>query len=365
MAFSRDGHTLAAGSSDGTAQLWDARTQRPLGSPLAGHTDRVTSVAFSPDGDTLATGSEDDTIRLWRQLATHGQIGSPLTGHTGGVTGVAFSQRGGSLASSSDDGTVRLWDLATRRQIGQPLSAGSTGLSSVAFGPDGVSVVAGALDNTLWLWQNVLSRSGATLRSVVCRAIGSDLSRAEWEQFAPGLAYPARLRLRLSARGACAYSVSPPPIASRGRGRRSRTRRDRCPSSLGRLQRDPLHRHRQREDRQLLAELAGRADPVHARAAPPRPCAPTSSQPLGAGAAAVEADQRVARRRARPTSRRTAARPSAPRTRPRAVSRSFNAPSFGGPQRSMPAPPYSSRRSGVATSWPGRSSSAATASGTA
>jgi WD40 repeat protein len=188
VAFSRDGHTLAAGGSDGTAQLWDVRTQRPLGSPLAGHTDRVTSVAFSPDGRTLATGSEDDTIRLWR-VATHRQIGSPLTGHTAGVTGVAFSQRGGSLASSSDDGTVRLWDMATRRQIGQPLGAGSTGLSSVAFGPDGVSVVAGALDNTLWLWQNVYWRSGATLRSLVCQVVGSDLSRSEWEQFAPGLAY--------------------------------------------------------------------------------------------------------------------------------------------------------------------------------
>jgi WD40 repeat protein len=188
VAFSPDGRTLAAGGSDGTTQLWDLRHQRPLGRPLTGHTDAVTSVAFSPDMRTLATASADDTIRLW-QVASRRELGSALVGHTAAVTGVALSRDGRTLASSSDDGTVRLWDTATRRQIGQPLRTGPTGLSSVAFGPDGRSVVAGSLDHTLWLWQHVFSRSGRTLRSVVCRVVGSDLSRTEWDQLVPGLDY--------------------------------------------------------------------------------------------------------------------------------------------------------------------------------
>jgi WD40 repeat protein len=37
----------------------------PLGQPLTGHTDTVNAVAFSPDGHTLASGSTDQTAQLW------------------------------------------------------------------------------------------------------------------------------------------------------------------------------------------------------------------------------------------------------------------------------------------------------------
>jgi WD40 repeat protein len=186
VAFSPDGRVLAAGGSDGTTRLWRVRGGRPLGRPLIGHTDVVRSVAFSPDGRTLATGSGDDTVRLWR-VATQRPLGSALVGHTAAVTGVALSRDGRTLASSSDDGTVRLWDVATRRQIGQPLRAGAAGLNGVALGPDGRTVVAAGLDDNVWLWRDVFTRSGAALHAIVCRFVGSDLNRGEWEQFAPGL----------------------------------------------------------------------------------------------------------------------------------------------------------------------------------
>ena len=54
----------------------------PIGEPMRGHTDDVSSVAFSPDGRLIASGSLDTTLRLW-DPDTRLPAGEPLTGAPG------------------------------------------------------------------------------------------------------------------------------------------------------------------------------------------------------------------------------------------------------------------------------------------
>lgn len=45
--------------------VWDVRTGRVVGDPLAGYADWVHSIALSPNGYELVFGSKEGTIGIW------------------------------------------------------------------------------------------------------------------------------------------------------------------------------------------------------------------------------------------------------------------------------------------------------------
>ncbi len=149
VAFSPDGHLLAAGSVNGEVRVWQVVGYRQF-LALSGHQGWVWSVAFSPDGTLLASGGEDRIVRIC-EVGT-GQCLTTLHGHTDWIRSVAFSPDGSLLASSSDDGTIKVWEVRTGECL-TTLQGHAGRVWSVAFSPDGARLASGSHDKTLRLWE--------------------------------------------------------------------------------------------------------------------------------------------------------------------------------------------------------------------
>jgi WD40 repeat protein len=151
VAFSPDGQTLALAVSgaDKSVQLWSVTTPAIpvlLGQPITGPTGLVNFVAFSLDGKTLAAASSDNKVWVW-DLATRRTIA--VLPHPAPATMVRFLGDNQSLISAADDGVTRLWALP-----GPVITDPTDTVFTAAIGSDGRSLLIGAdgSDREIRLW---------------------------------------------------------------------------------------------------------------------------------------------------------------------------------------------------------------------
>ncbi len=188
VAYSPDGNTVATGSTDKIARLWDTKNSRQI-KTFIGHTDCVYTIAFSPNGQFILTGSWDSTARLWniqsgkmlklfdnkeaifalaftpdgKQILTNsgntiklwniqkGKVVKTFIGHSDGVLAIAFSPNGKQFVSAGVDNTAKLWDIEHLKPI-RTFIGHTNGIFSLAFSPDGKTFVTGSADQTAKLW---------------------------------------------------------------------------------------------------------------------------------------------------------------------------------------------------------------------
>ncbi len=160
VVFSPDGEVTASAASDRTAvTLWNAHTGAETRN-LDGHSQSVKVVAFSPDGHVLAAASDDATVTLWDVAA--GAACNTLNGHSQGVRAVAFSPDGQLPASGSYHASVRIWNAQTGA-ICATLAGHSAGVRTVAFSPDSELLASGSWDEDIRLWNAMTAASCGTL----------------------------------------------------------------------------------------------------------------------------------------------------------------------------------------------------------
>jgi WD40 repeat protein/energy-coupling factor transporter ATP-binding protein EcfA2 len=192
-AFFRSNNSrwLATILRDNQLHLWDLMTSDPAASHIAlpGDGGPVETAGFSSDDHWLITGG-DDTVRLWDLTAP--RPADTLTISLGERSSVDFADvitrpDGPWLVTADENGTSYIWAPRAKGPGVEPVVLPIFGspLTAVVINADGRRVTTMDEVPTATFWE--IPEDG--LMEAARRAVGRNLSHAEWTEFFPGQPY--------------------------------------------------------------------------------------------------------------------------------------------------------------------------------
>jgi WD40 repeat protein len=155
LAFAPRGATLAAGSLNGTVDLYDltrepAEPSRRLGG-LAG---QVRAIGYSPDGRHLAAGDGQGTAMVWDLKPGYGPGPVTTVRAHGQVNAVALGAKGRTLLTADSSATATLWNVAAggTPDLLSTIAVPGGGIQATTFRPDGRALTVADADGMAHSW---------------------------------------------------------------------------------------------------------------------------------------------------------------------------------------------------------------------
>src|SRR5262249_3061800 len=140
---SPDRRLLLTASKDGTAQLWDFASGKPVGTPLK-HRGAITAALFTPDSKYVVTAGEDDAVRTWD--AGTGKPAAEALPPSGAVTALAIGKTpnkdGRAVVASASGKSAHVWELLTHKEIHSHFDHEGP-VSCIALSPDSQLLLVG------------------------------------------------------------------------------------------------------------------------------------------------------------------------------------------------------------------------------
>jgi WD40 repeat protein len=156
LAFSPDSKRLATITLNGSLQVWDVGSRRPIAGPTETGDDTAV-LAWSPLTKRLASGGSHRLVRIWNSSLQ--PVGRPLR-NGDWITAVAFRASDGALLATGADGVARVWlpdEPAKPHVVNRPISLIKAG----TFLADGQQVATGDIEGVVTFWPSPAVSSSA------------------------------------------------------------------------------------------------------------------------------------------------------------------------------------------------------------